>query len=266
MNIADLAVTSLETITAFDPVSGAYLWTLDELQNASIANSQETTDITGKQGRLLNRLKRNKSVTISGTNGLVSGGLIGTQVGDDFQTKNTEVLWTDYLAVNASHEATTSYKAIGTSGAEIDALYIRNSDGTLGSALTQDSTAAAGKFAYAPATKKLTFYTDVAEGTEIVVYYKRNISANTVSNISDHYSKKATLYIDAMAEDRCANVYRIQFYVPLADFSGEFTIDLGDNQTTHGFEATSLASACVSGSSALLWTYTVFGANAEDAA
>lgn len=266
MNIADLAVTSLETITAFDPVSGSYLWTLDELQNATIANSQETTDITGKQGRLLNRLKRNKSVTISGTNGLVSGGLLATQAGSDFEAKDTEVLWTDYLAVNASHEATTAYKAIGTTGAEIEALYIRNNDGTIGAQLEQDSAAAAGKFAYDPSTKKLTFNTDVAEGTEVVVYYKRKISANTVSNISDQYSKKATLYIDAMAEDRCANVYRIQFYVPLADFSGEFSLDLGDNQTTHDFEAVSLASACVSGSSALLWTYTIFGANAEDAA
>ena len=53
MNINDLTITSLETITAFALGTGAYLFTLDELQNATIANTQETSDITGKQGRKL---------------------------------------------------------------------------------------------------------------------------------------------------------------------------------------------------------------------
>lgn len=47
-----------------------YLFTLDELQSASIANSEEKQDITGKQGRKLTSLKKNKSVTVSGTNDL----------------------------------------------------------------------------------------------------------------------------------------------------------------------------------------------------
>lgn len=84
-----LILTSLETITAFDIVSGAFKWVLDELQNATIANTQETTDITGKQGRLLNTLKRNKAVTVSGNNGLLSGGMLETQVGNSFQNKKT---------------------------------------------------------------------------------------------------------------------------------------------------------------------------------
>lgn len=261
---ADLTITSLETITAFDVVSGDYLWTLDELQNASIANTQEVSEVTGKGGRILNQLKRNKSVTVSGSNGLISAGLLATQTGKDIEEKATEVLWTDYLTVN-SGAATTSYKAIGTSGAEIEGLFIKNSDGTVGTEFTQDTTAAEGKFTYDPSTKALGFSNDVADGTEIVVYYKRRISANVVSNVSDIYSKKATLYIDAMAEDKCANVYRVQFFIPKADFSGEFTVDMGDNQSTHDFEATSLAGACVSGSSSLLWTYTIFGENAPDA-
>ena len=50
VNVNDITVTSIETITAFDISSGAFKWVLDELQNATIANTQETTDITGKQG------------------------------------------------------------------------------------------------------------------------------------------------------------------------------------------------------------------------
>lgn len=263
MNINDITITSLETITAFDIVTGNYKFTLDELQNATIAQSQESTEITGKAGRKLATLKRNKAVTISGTNGLVSGGLLELQTGASFENKATEVLWTDYLTVS-SNSASTLYKAVGTTGAEIEALYIKNTDGTLGAALEQDSSAAAGKFAYAPATKALTFHTDVADGTEIVVYYKRKIQADVLENESDTYSGKCSLFIDAFAEDKCANVYRIQFYVPKADFSGEFSFEMGDNQTVHAFEAEALAGAC--GTGGQLWTYTIFGANAEDVA
>lgn len=261
MNINDITITSLETITAFDIVTGAYKFTLDELQSASIAQSQESTEITGKQGRKLATLKRNKAVTISGSNGLVSGGLLELQTGGEFNHKDTEVLWTDYLTVTGS-AATTSWKAIGTTGAEIESLYIRNTDGTLGKELEQSDEVGAGKFTYTPASKALAFHTDVADGTEIVVYYKRKITADVLEDSSDNYSGKCALYIDAMAEDKCANVYRIQFYIPKADFSGEFTFEMGDSQTVHSFEAEALSGAC--GAGGTFFTYTIFGANTED--
>lgn len=263
MNINDIALTSIETITAFD-TSGNYLFTMDELQNVTVAQSQESTEITGKGGRKLATLKKNKAVTISGSNGLVSGGLMEIQTGGNFTNKATQVLWTDDLFVDATHKATTSYIATGTAGSEIEALYVKNSNGTLGEKLTQAATAAAGKFAYDPATKALTFHTDIAKDTEVVVYYKRNITANVLENKSDKYSGKATLYIDAMAEDKCNNVYHVQLLIYKADFSGEFSLEIGDNQTVHSFEAESLAGGCGANSNGNLWTYTIFGTNEGD--
>ena len=253
MNINDITITSLETINAFDIVTGAYKFTLDELQNATIAQTQERVDITGKQGRKLNSLKRNKAVTISGTNGLVSGGLLELQVGSEFENKTTTVLWTDYLTVNTNAAATT-YTAVGTAGNEIESVYVKNTDGTLGKELTQDATVAEGKFTYTPASKALAFNEgEIEDGTEIVVFYMRQIQADVLENMSDKYSGKCALYIDAFAEDKCANVYRIQFYIPKADFNGEFSFEMGENQTVHAFEAESLAGAC--GTDGALWTY-----------
>ena len=225
MNINDITITSLETINAFDIVTGAFKFTLDELQNATIAQTQEKTDITGKQGRKLNSLKKNKAVTISGTNGLVSGGLLEMQVGSEFENKKTTVKWHDYLTVSGN-AASTAYKAVGTTGNEVESVYVKNSDGTLGKTLTQGAEVAEGVFTYNPQTKALAF--------------------------------------NAFAEDKCANVYRIQFYIPKADFNGEFSFEMGDNQTVHAFEAESLSGAC--GTSGALWTYTIFGSNAEDVA
>ena len=68
--------------------------------------------------------------------------------------------------------------------------------------------------------------------------------------------------IDLLAEDKCANVYRVQIKIPKADFNGEFNMEFGDNQTIHNFEAEGLAGAC--GAGAVLWSWTVFGADADD--
>lgn len=264
INIGDITITSIETITAFDIVTGDFKFTLDELQSATIAQSQEKTDITGKQGRKLNSLKRNKAVTISGTNGLVSAGLMELQTGSTFEDKNTTVMWTDYLTVSGN-AATTSYKAVGTTGNEIETIYIKNADGTLGEALTQGATAAEGVFAYAPETKTITFAEDeIPDGTEIVAFYTRQIKAHVLENMSDTYSEKCTLYIDAFGEDTCANVYRVQFYIPKADFDGNFELAMGDSQTVHAFEAEALAGSC--GTSGVYWTYTIFGADEADVA
>lgn len=261
MNTKDITITSLETITAFDIVTGNYRFTLDELQNATIANTQDTQEITGKGGRKLANIKRNKAVTISGTSGMISGGLLEAQTGSKFNHGTTEVLWTDYITVSGN-KAETSFKAIGTTGAEIEQLFIRNADGTPGDELEQDATTSSGKFAYDPAKKALTF-TDIPDGTEVIAYYKRKIAADVLNNESDVYSDKCTLYIDALGEDKCSNVYRIQFYIPKADFSGEFSLEMGENQSTHPFEAESLAGAC--GAGGKLWSYTVFGVSTADA-
>lgn len=264
VKVNDITITSLETITAFDITTGNYLFELDELQNASIAQTQDTVDLTGKQGRKISSMKRNKAVTISGASGIVSAGLFEMQTGSTFENKVTEVMWSDYLTVT-SNAATTTYTAVGTEGAEIVALYVRSTGGIIGDELAQADAVAAGKFTYNPETKALAFNaSELANGTEIVVRYKRKITADVLSNESDVYSSKCSLYIDAFGEDKCANIYRVQFYIPKADFNGNFTFDMGDNQTIHNFEAEALAGSC--GVGGQLWTYTVFGADTEDAA
>lgn len=264
VNIFDLAPTSLETITAFDVVTGSYLFTMDELQNATLAQGEEKIDITGKQGRKLTSLKRNKTLTISGSNGMLSAGMLELQTGSKFKAEATEVMWCDYLTVSGNAAATT-YTAVGTTGNEVAEILVKDSNGIVVKTLTQSDAVAEGKFTYDPATKALAFNADeVKDGTEIVANYMRKIDAQVLENMSDVYSGKAILYVDLLAEDKCANVYRVQIKVPKADFSGEFSLEFGDNQTVHNFEAEGLAGSC--GAGGMMWSWTVFGANAEDAA
>ena len=260
--MVDIVITSLETINAFDITTGNYLFTLDELQSASIAQGQEKVDITGKQGRKLSSMKRNKTMTISGSNGMLSCGLVEMQTGSKFEAKDTTVMWTDFLTVDDDHQVKTNYIGVGTAGAEIAELYILETIGTVRTSLAQDSSAAAGKFTYNPTTKVIQFHTDVAAGTQIAVYYKRKINAQVLSNKSDVYSGKCELYVDCIGEDKCANIYHVQFHIPKADFNGEFSLDFGDDQSVHNFEAEGLSGACGAGST--YWDMIVFGQNAAD--
>ena len=264
VNVNDLSITSLETIMAFAINGGVHRFTLDELQNATISNTQDNTALTGKGGRTIGQLKRNKAVTVSGTNGMVSMGLVEVEVGSQGDKKSTPVKVPDYLTVT-DNKATTTYKAVGTAGNEIQEVIVKNSDGTINKRLTQDASASEGKFAYDPESKELSFYAgDIEDNTSIVVYYIRNVEGDVISNISDNYSEMVEMYVDALAEDKCHNIYHVQFYIPYADFTGAFDLAMGDSQTTHGFEATSLASACTNGGTKF-WDLTVFGENAEDA-
>lgn len=264
--VQDIAITSLDTITTFALAAdgGAYMFTLDELQDATLSQTEDKVDITGKQGRKLTSLKRNKAVTVSGTNGLVSSNLLAAQVGSEFEQKDTEVMWCDVLTVNGG-KVTLNYAATGTTGNEIAEVYVKASDNTVAKVLEQDSAAAEGKFAYNPQTKEITFdANDVSDGAEVLVHYNRKINASVLTNLSDHYSAKCQMYIDATGEDICGNLYHVQFYIPKADFSGQFDLALGGDQTTHAFEAEALAGSC--GTGGAMWTYTVFGANAADVA
>ena len=274
MAIKDLAITSLETITVFT-LGGDYLFTLDELQNASIAQGQEKVDITGKQGRKITSLKRNKTVNVSGTNGIVSAGL-HMQVGGEGWTENgtSEILWTDTtLKVAESGEgdskdlvATLAFDPIPVLNGGFIEIYAKNVDGSLGKKVELGDTAAEGVFALTG--KNITFFkgttgvnakpADFAAGQELVAFYKRSVSAvGKLENMSDKYSEKAQVFIDALAEDKCGNTYHVQYYIPKGDFNGEFEFSMGDDQTVHAFEIEALAGGC-NGSSAF-WTLTVFG-------
>lgn len=267
VNTADISITSVEEIHAFDPATGDYLWTLDELQNVKLGHSEDTTDITGKQGRLINTLKRNKALTVSGANGLISHGLLETQVGSKYELKVTDNVLVPDIVTVTNNEATTTYKAIGTTGNEIVSIKMRTAQNTLtDKEFTQDATASgSGKFAYDPSKKKLTFFAgDIPDGTEISVIYKRKIKAPVLDNRSDRYSQKAALYLDCIGEDSCSNAYHLQYYMPMSDFSGTFDIDMGDTQNAHNFEARSLASGCGATAKGTLWTLTIIGAGVED--
>ena len=256
VDVSKLIITEVAQITAFNN-AGELEFIMDEVQDGSIQNSQEKSDVTGRNGRKIASLKKNKAVTVSATNGVLVGGALAAQTGTEVEQGTFKVRITDVLTVT-SNKATTSKKAVGTLGAEIGTIYIKNANGSLGTKLEQDASASTGKFAYNPSDNSIT--TDgLADGTEVVAFYDVEVESAKISNDSEKYSKVLKLYIDIVMQDQCDVEYAGQIIINRADVNGEFELSLGGDNFAHSFEAESLAGGCTGSTN--LWDLIVYGVN-----
>ena len=153
VDVSELIVTEVAQITAFNN-AGELEFIMDEVQNGTISNTQEKADVQGRNGRKLASLKKNKSVTVSATNGVLVGGALAAQTGTEVEQGTFNVRITDVMTVK-DNKCKTSKTAAGTACAEIGVIYLKNANGSLGAKLEQDTAAAAGKFTYDPATQEI---------------------------------------------------------------------------------------------------------------
>ena len=256
INIDKLSITQVDQITAFDGNDLEFI--MDEVTETTLSQEEEITDITGRGGRKIGSLKKNKAVTGKGTNGLIVGGALAAMVGSEVEENEEEkVRYTDTSLKVASNKASIEKKEslVGATGQEIIAVYVKNKDGSLGKKFTQNAAAAAGEFSYSDG--EITFNEgELVDSTELVAFYDIKVKAKKVSNVSDKYSKTLKLYIDCTAQDTCDNQYHVQFIIPRADFHGTFDLTFGGDPSTQDFEFGSLAGGC--GGSNSLWDMVVF--------
>ena len=256
INIDKLSITQVDQITAFDGNDLEFI--MDEVTETTLSQEEEITDITGRGGRKIGSLKKNKAVTGKGTNGLIVGGALAAMVGSEVEENEEEkVRYTDTSLKVASNKTSIEKKEslVGATGQEIIAVYVKNKDGSLGKKFTQNAAAAAGEFSYSEG--EITFNEgELTDGTELVAFYDIKVKAAKVSNVSDKYSKTLKLYIDCTAQDTCDNQYHVQFIIPRADFHGTFDLTFGGDPSTQDFEFGALAGGC--GGTKSLWDMVVF--------
>lgn len=260
MNIDKFTITSYDQIIGFDRTNGSLELILDELSDFTLGHEEEKADIAGKGGRTIGSLKKNKKVTGSGTNGMLSGGAIATMVGSEAEDGKYTIRYTDTIAVSAN-KGVTKETAVGTIGNEIGTIYVRDANNAYisgGKKLTQvAATPATGEFSYDPATKEITFFAgDITDGTEVIAFYDAEVTGKRITNDADNYSKTLQVFIDVTCEDGCDNLFHGQFIIDRADFSGTFDIQGASDPATQGFEFTSLPDLCTGKS--LLWDFIIF--------
>lgn len=269
LSVDNFTITELLSFTAFDIEDTTKLcFQLDQLQSLDIQNSEETSDVTGASGRKLDKLKRNKSVTITGTNGLVSAGLIETQTGGTYEyIAEEEVSVEDTLTLTDPTMAVLTRPAVGLPGFEIRTVVLETAGGMLDTTrqLKQGAVAENGTFTFDPLTGALGFAEgEFNEGDRIRVFYTTTYPVARVDNPADTYSKQCFALIDCEVRDICGKTYHGQFRIPKCDMTGNFGITLGGEQAVHNFEAEALASVgtCdtnTSGRKNMYWDFIVFG-------
>lgn len=259
MNVDKFTIVSYDQFTGFDAATGNLEMIMDELTDFTLSNSEEKTELKGKNGRTIGSLKKNKKVIGKGTNGMLSGGALATMLGSDIVDGLHIVSFTDTVTVS-KNKATTTQVAVGTIGNEIGTIYIRNAENAFvsgGRKLTQVADVpASGEFIYNPSTKVIEFYADdVADGTEIIMFYDTEVTGKKITNDTDTYSKVLRGILDVTCKDGCDNLFHGQFLFGRADFSGTF--DLGGSEAaTLGFEFESLPNLCTGKTD--LWDFVLF--------
>ncbi|MBC5746150.1 hypothetical protein FMM74_022060 [Lachnospiraceae bacterium MD308] len=260
MNMDKFTITSYDQFTGFDRATGNLELIMDELNDFTLAQEEEKVDIEGKGGRPIASMKKNKKVTGSGTNGMLSGGSLAAMLGTDIEDGEYEIKYTDSIIVKDNKTSTTEV-AVGTPGNEIGTIYIRDEHKAYisgGKKLTQTAEEPqAGEFSYNPDTKEITLFAgDVADGTEVIVFYNAKVTGKKITNDANKYSKTLSSFLDVTCQDGCDNIFHGQFIIPRADFSGTFDIAGGSDPATQGFEFTSLPDLCTGKTD--LWDFIVF--------
>lgn len=248
MNLDKFTIVSFDQFTGFDRGTGSLEMIMDELTDFTLAQEEEKSELTGRGGRTIGSMKKNKKVTGSGTNGMLSGGALAAMLGTEIEDGTYTIKFTDPIVVTGN-KGTTTETAKGTEGNEIGTIYVRDEHNAYisgGKKLTQvPETPSTGEFSYDPATKEITFFDgDIADGVEVIAFYDAEVEGKRIYNDSTKYSKVLYCYIDVTCQDGCDNLFHGQFIIPRADFNGTFDIVGGTDPSTQGFEFSSLPDLC----------------------
>jgi hypothetical protein len=253
----NLIINSIDRYTSKSAVTSEIDFIAYDMQNFTLTNGEETVYGTGKAGRRISALKRNKTTSISFDNAYVSLGQMAVQLGTTVETASTETLLSPNVeaitVASGGLTAVTSYKAEGSVGSEIKVAYKANADGTpdLSKKFTQGTTATSTVFTYTPATKTITFASGVAlvAGDKLVVSYDYLTDGKKIVNNGDNFSKTRMGILDMTLTTACdrETLYHGRMVFPILSSSGQFELALGGDQVIHNFTGDALPDFCSGG-------------------
>lgn len=275
ISINNMIITSAECIYAYDRSSGDLSVYLDQLDNVNISNTEDETDVTGKDGAVLKKIKKNKAVEVTGDNAVWSGSLLSAQTGSDPVSSTTTVVrHLDVIEINGGIGKLT-HTPVGTTGNEIGTIFVRSANGDIVSqqkyTQSSESTPSGGSptFYYNKTDNtialpsKSTYGSEddalysVEDGTIVVVSYDYETNATTITNYADIFGKTLDVWIELIATDTCDKVYKCYLHMPRGQFSGNFDIDLSGDQVMQDFTINNLIDTCSTTASNKLWDFIV---------
>lgn len=235
---------------------------INDLKECNLEANQTNVYSSGGAGNAyITAHSHSKRLTGTSTAATFYNDLLALINGTSVVTGATPIIPISEVKTVNSNSTNTSYTAIGTTGAEITAIYVYNSDGSFGTEYIQDASTSSGKFTYTPVTKTLTFNSgDISDGTEIIIFYNVNggASTHTITSNVNEFSKIVKIELYSLVQDSCSgNEYEAIITVPKAKLDGKITINTGADKEpatlNTSFEA--LKSSCTSSK---LWDMKIY--------
>lgn len=194
--LGKLIVERVEDVTALDPATDKLLFIMDEPTQGSLECAMETVWASGKGGRRLYGLDKNKTASFTCSNGYLVLSALQAQVGGDIREITAEnkvaVPVVEYVSA-ASGKANLTYTPVAGS---LKFVYAANSD------LTQGTAYAVG--ADAIADKVLTLPTDAPKtGTFIAIYDREADNGFVIHNDSETYAKTGKVIYTILCHEAC---------------------------------------------------------------
>lgn len=252
---------SIERVMGFDIRTNECVFVMEDLQNATIANTQDSVEQTGKNGAVLAISDRNKRSTLTAANGMLTDGALAVQIGAAIQ-KGTLTIG-DHLDTMVTANGTTcvtEFTAQGDVGDEIGTIYKSTTDGSLGQKFTQAAAVSATEFTYNPATKTIALPTGAFAADEsVTAFYSISATgAKRITNDVEKYSATVRLVADVLLEDFCdGKTYLGKFTYPRAKCDGNFDLAFGEDTFVHSFSAQAMYSGCNIGGEKVLWELSI---------
>lgn len=213
---------------------GDILFTVKDVQDASLNTSAEVEDAVDGQGNVINQYLRSKTAEWSGNNALFDFGMAAAQFGDKVIVGSATVQKTEVIEVSANASTGTLTGTLAANGAY--KVYSIDRDGmTLGAKVanaTISANAVSGLTASTEAKKYFVKY-DVAVS-----------NATKIENRADAATVPFKLTVEALGNDTCTkNTSYLYITAPYAKMAPDFDWSVATD-STHDFTINCMKDYC----------------------
>lgn len=202
LNLNELILDKVRSLTAHDMGTGEMLFRLTSLEDPSLQTSAEGEEITDAIGALITTLYRAKKATFSASNSLISLDLAAAQFGTKKEVASADgkIKVPTYEIITAA-EGETSITLKNEAVEDIPYIYLVTS-GDIGASYEAGSVASAKEFVLSEDKKTITLPTGVT-GKFYVEYTYEADSANRIVNKTSEFPEACSMKIYVYFRDKC---------------------------------------------------------------
>lgn len=219
----------------FSDTTGEALWSITQINDATLSMTSETADVTDAIGNVITQFDRSKNAEFSGSNALWDLGLSAAQFGNkkNVASASNKIVVPTYEQVEAKENKLTLKHTPKTSEAGssiIKYIYKLNPDSTLATKYENNAEAGAGKFQLEGNTITLN---SGETGTFAVFYEYESEESIAIQNNASEFPKAGRFILEVIGKDTCDKTATYVAYIDFpnaklrTDFDLSFTTDGG---------------------------------------